>query len=91
MASSKDTKNSDGKLYTVLKNSAEFAASYGCHVAGACFTVSTVAPMLVSNTFEQEKKAGERYIDNYNSAKKDGMSNNDASRYASMMDRPFGE
>jgi hypothetical protein len=69
----------------------ETAVGYGCHLAGASFGVSTLAPVLVSNTLEQERKAGERYIENYRDAKRDGMSDRDASHWASMMDRPMGE
>jgi hypothetical protein len=76
---------------TAINTAIEAGVAYGCHVAGASYSVSTIAPMLVSNTIHQEYKAGERYVENYRDAKRDGMTNDQASRYASMMDRPFGE
>ena len=82
-------KDNAGKAF--VNFAIETTVAYGCHIAGASFPVSTLAPLIVSNTIDKEYKAGEKYVENYNDAKRDGMTDRQASNWASMLDRPMGE
>jgi hypothetical protein len=85
------TKSSDDTFFTVAKTATELGVGYAAHVAGASFSVATGAVFLATNTVEQARNDGDKYIANYESAKNDGYTDRQASDYASMMDRPMGE
>jgi len=85
------TKSRDDTFYKIAKTAIELGTGYATHVAGASFPVTTGATFLATNTLKQARRDGETYIKNYESAKKDGYTDRQASQYASMMDRPMGE
>lgn len=76
--------NDTSKSYT--DRAVTTTADYGAYIGGSSFSTGVVVHEIASNLVQQEYNSGVEYVNNYEAAKDSGMSDRDASNYATAND-----